>query len=39
MTRRREEMIAYMRQYALTWLDWRVKLQQYVDFVQRISDQ
>lgn len=36
MTRRREEIMAYMRQYAFTWLDWRVKLQQYVDFVQEI---
>lgn len=37
MTERREEIIAYMRHYATTMLDWRVKLQQYVDFVQMID--
>jgi len=37
MTERREEIVAYMRHYATTMLDWRVKLQQYVDFVQMID--
>ena len=39
MTARREGIIPYMREYALTKLDWRIKLQQYVDFVHLIDKQ
>jgi hypothetical protein len=37
MAQRQEEVSTYMRQYALAHMDWRIKLQEYLEFVEQIS--
>lgn len=37
MSRRRETISAYMRDYAFKHMDWRIKLKQYLDYVSSLS--